>query len=356
MQIICLHVGAYDLQLFRIRNIMMARSDTMNPLRGIHHVTAITSSAEKIYQFFTYVLGLRLVKKTINQDDIQTYHLFFADDRGNAGTDMTFFDFPGSVKGHKGRDELAITGFRVPDDAAIEYWKRRFEKYNVNHQEIQTLFSRKMLFFTDFDGQEYALVSDENNQGISSGTPWQKGPIPLEFSITGLGPMFVRVSDPNTFGKILSDLLFMTQKETEGNYTRFDMGDGGNGGMMITIADANSRLASQGFGSIHHVAFRVASRDELNEWISYLTKIRAPHSGFVDRFYFQSLYTRLYRPVLFEFATEGPGFIDDEESYETLGETLALPPKFRSQRAKIESLVRHIDTKRSHLTFEKEYL
>lgn len=328
----------------------------MNPLRGIHHVTAITSSAEKIYQFFTYILGLRLVKKTINQDDIQTYHLFFADDRGSAGTDMTFFDFPGSVQGRKGRDELAITGFRVPNDEAIRYWVKRFDKYHVNHQGIQTLFSRQMLFFTDFDGQEYALVSDEHNQGIPSGTPWQKGPIPLEYAITGLGPMFVRVADELTFGTILTNLLFMTKKESQGPYTRFDMGEGGNGGMMIIIADPSSKLAMQGFGSIHHVAFRVASKQELNEWIAYLTKIKAPHSGFVDRFYFQSLYTRLYRPVLFEFATEGPGFIDDEESYDILGETLALPPKFRSQRAQIESLVRHIDTKRSHLTFEKEYL
>src|SRR5699024_7928190 len=134
----------------------------MNGLKGIHHVSAITSSAEKNYEFFTYVLGMRLVKKTVNQDDIQTYHLFFADDTGNPGTDMTFFDFPGVPKVKHGTNEIAVTSFRVPSDAALDYWMKRFDRLDVEHEGIQNQFDRKVLPFADFDDQQYQLISDEN--------------------------------------------------------------------------------------------------------------------------------------------------------------------------------------------------
>src|SRR6476619_5041867 len=127
----------------------------MNHLEGVHHVTAITSNAEKIYDFFTNVLGLRLVKKTVNQDDIQTYHLFFADDAGNPGTDMTFFDFPGIQKGVHGTNEISKTSFRVPSDDALAYWVKRFDKFNVKHKGIQEQFGKKVLPFVDFDDQHY---------------------------------------------------------------------------------------------------------------------------------------------------------------------------------------------------------
>lgn len=116
----------------------------MNELKGIHHVTAITSSAEKNYEFFTYVLGMRLVKKTVNQDDIQTYHLFFADDKGSAGTDMTFFDFPGIPKGSHGTNEIFKTSFRVPNNEALQYWEKRFNRLGVHHGGIQELFGKKL--------------------------------------------------------------------------------------------------------------------------------------------------------------------------------------------------------------------
>src|SRR5690625_1619884 len=132
----------------------------MNELKGIHHVTAITSSADKIYEFFTNVLGLRLVKKTVNQDDIQTYHLFFADDKGSPGTDMTFFDFPGIPKGVHGTDEIARTSFRVPTDEALEYWVKRFDRLDVKNKGIGEQFGKKVLPFEDMDGQLYQLISD----------------------------------------------------------------------------------------------------------------------------------------------------------------------------------------------------
>ena len=328
----------------------------MLALNGIHHVTAITSSAEKIYEFFTYVLGMRLVKKTVNQDDIDTYHLFFADDEGNPGTDMTFFDFQGTPKGKKGTNEITRTGLRVPSDEALEYWKKRFIKYHVTFDNIKEEFGRKVLYFQDFDEQDYALVSDQLDQGIKSGVPWKKGPVPNEFAITGLGPIYLTVHDLEVMDTVLSDHMFMRKVSTENVSVLYEMGEGGNGARVIVNEDQEKTSSVQGYGSIHHVAFRIQDKEALEQWIKHLNTIRAPHSGYVDRFYFKSLYTRLYRGVLFEFATEGPGFIDDEEDYEILGETLALPPKYRNRREYIEKVVRPIDTVRSTKKFEKEYL
>jgi glyoxalase family protein len=328
----------------------------MNDLKGIHHVTAITSDAKKIYEFFTYTLGLRLVKKTVNQDDIQTYHLFFADDKGSPGTDMTFFDFKGVSKGKEGTNSISRTSFRVPNDLALDYWLKRFDMYDVKHQDIQTLFGRKVIYFEDFDGQKYALFSDEDVEGISSGTPWQKGPVPNEYAITGLGPIFLNTSDINYMTQVLVDMLYMKKIQNQDTLTLFEMGEGGNGASVIVKNTKDMDYGTQGYGSIHHVAFRIENLDELYEWVDHLDQLGARHSGYVDRFYFKSLYTRLHPGILFEFATEGPGFIDDEEDYETLGETLALPPRFRNQRDYVERVVKPIDTKRSDKTFEKEYI
>lgn len=328
----------------------------MEKLLGIHHVTAITSSAEAIYEFFTNILGLRLVKKTVNQDDINTYHLFFADDKGSPGTDMTFFDFQGIPKKVKGVNEISRTGFRVPNDEALEYWVKRFNKYNVKNEGIRELFGKKVLYFEDFDEQLYALFSDENNVGVASGTPWLKGPVPNEYGITGLGSIFFRINDLDRMDEVLVNGMFMRQVKNEGNLYLYEMGEGGNGASVILEVDDDYTRGSQGYGSVHHVAFRVNDEEVLNDWIKYVGKLGLPHSGFVDRFYFKSLYTRMYPGILFEFATDGPGFIDDEEGYEILGEKLALPPKFRGKRDYIEKIVRPIDTVRSTKVFEKEYL
>lgn len=326
----------------------------MNALLGVHHVTAMTSSAEKIYDFFTNVLGLRLVKKTVNQDDIQTYHLFFADDVGSPGTDMTFFDFPGSSKAIRGTNEIAKTSFRVPNDQALDYWVKRLNHYDVKHEPIKTLFGIKMLEFRDFDDQEYVLISDETDQCVKPGIPWEKGPVPLHAAIYGLGPVFFRVSNKDLMNHVLTHKLTFEKTDEEGRFTRYQTSLGGNGGSVIVEHRDDLPPARQGFGGIHHVAFGVHDETDIHTWIKHLNQLGAVHSGYVDRFYFKSLYTRLYPGILFEFATEGPGFIDDEEPYETLGEILALPPRFRNQRERIEKLVRPIDTKRSDKVYLKE--
>ncbi|MCI2256531.1 ring-cleaving dioxygenase [Domibacillus sp. PGB-M46] len=326
----------------------------MNHLKGIHHVTAITSSAEKNYEFFTYVLGMRLVKKTVNQDDIQTYHLFFADDKGSPGTDMTFFDFPGIPKGVHGTNEISKTSFRVPTDAALDYWVKRFDRLNVKHTGIKEQFGKQTLSFVDFDDQHYQLVSDEHNKGVASGTPWQKGPIPLEFAITGLGPLFVRIADFKYFKQMMEQVLLFKEIATEGSLHLFEVGEGGNGAQVIVEHNTVLPQARQGYGTVHHAAFRVEDRAVLDEWTDRLESFGFQTSGYVDRYFFESLYSRVAPQILFEFATDGPGFMGDEP-YETVGEKLSLPPFLEAKREQIEKLVRPIDTVRSTIEFQKEY-
>mgnify|MGYP001943818184 CR=1 FL=1 len=328
--------------------------NNMNSLKGVHHVTAITSSAEKIYDFFTYVLGMRLVKKSVNQDDIKTYHLFFADDIGSPGTDMTFFDFPGIEKGMHGTDEIVRTGFRVPSDAALDYWEKRFDRLQVKHNGIKEQFGKKTISFVDFDDQHYQLVSDERNRGVEGGTPWKDGPIPLEYAITGLGPIFIRVSDLEKFRAKLEQILEFKEIDQESSYHLFEVGEGGNGAQVIVEENATLPKSRQGYGTIHHVAFRVEDKSELEQWRKRLRFFRIASSGYVERYYFGSLYSRVAPQILFELATDGPGFMVDEP-YETLGEQLALPPFLEPNREEIERIVRPIDTIRSTKEMEKEW-
>lgn len=325
----------------------------MKELTGIHHVTAITSSAEKIYAYFTHVLGLRLVKKTVNQDDIQTYHLFFADDKGSAGTDMTFFDFPNIPKGVHGNDEISRTSFRVPTDEALEYWVKRFDRLSVEHSGITEQFGKKVIRFVDFDDQQYQLISDEKNKGVASGTPWKNGPVPLEYAITGLGPIFLTYSDFDYIKAVLEQVYGMREIAAEDVTHLFEMGEGGNGAQVIVEVNKVASPHREGFGTVHHVAFRVDDKKAIDDWLAHYQGIQIPNSGFVDRFYFKSLYARITRGILVELATDGPGFMEDEP-YETLGEKISLPPFLEGQRESIESQVRHIDTVRSTKTFEKE--
>ncbi|MFE3974381.1 MULTISPECIES: ring-cleaving dioxygenase [unclassified Peribacillus] len=325
----------------------------MNGLKGIHHVTAITSSAEKNYEFFTNILGMRLVKKTVNQDDIQTYHLFFADDVGGPGTDMTFFDFPGIPKGVHGTNEISKTSFRVPNDAALDYWVKRFDRLEVGNKGIQEQFGKKIISFVDFDDQQYQLISDENNEGIAAGIPWQKGPIPLEYAITGLGPIFIRIANFEYFKEMMEKVLLFKEIDTEGSFHLFEVGEGGNGAQVIVEHNSILPQARQGFGTVHHTAFRVEDRSVLEEWIKRMESFQFHTSGYVDRHFFESLYVRVAPQILFEFATDGPGFMGDEP-YETLGEKLSLPPFLEPKRDQIEKLVRPIDTVRSTKEFIKE--
>ncbi|MCR4252970.1 VOC family protein [Streptococcus uberis] len=317
---------------------------TTTELLGIHHVTAMTHDIEKNYHFFTEVLGMRLVKKTVNQDDIHTYHTFFADDQGNAGTDMTFFDFPNNPKGIRGTNAITRIGFRVPNDAALDYYLKRFEAFGVKNDGIIDLFGHKALPFEEEDGQRYQLVSDEHNKGVRAGTPWQEGPVPTDKAIYGLGPIEITVSYYDDFKVYLMQVYAMRVLETGEDYTILEVGEGGHGGQVILRRDETSRQAMQGYGEVHHVSFRVKDSNAIKTWADKYESLGIMSSGLVDRFYFEALYSRVGH-ILIEISTDGPGFATDEP-YETLGETLSLPPFLEAKRHIIEEMIRPFDTKR----------
>lgn len=312
-------------------------------LKGIHHVTAITSSAANIYRFFTDILGLRLIKKTVNQDDIQTYHLYFTDDFGSPGTDMTFFDFPGIPKGTKGTNTISRTAFRVKNDDALAYWEERFTKHSITHGGIQERFGKHYLEFEDFDNQRYQLISDENNTGVAAGIPWKKADVPAEHALIGLGPVFVTVQNLVHMKGVLEDVLGFRETAVEGSFHLFEVGEGGNGASLIIEHRDDLPIASEGYGNVHHLALRTVDREALEYWIQRINQLEFPNSGFVERFYFQSEYFRPAPNLLFELATDGPGFLEDE-TYEAAGEKLSLPPFLEAKREEIENSVRPFDT------------
>lgn len=316
-----------------------------NQLLGIHHVTAMTDDAERNYKFFTEILGMRLVKKSINQDDIYTYHTFFADDVGSAGTDMTFFDFPDIPKGKAGTNSITRPSFRVPDDAALEYYAQRFDEFDVKHEEIQELFGKKVLPFEEPDGQVYQLVSDENNYGVEPGIPWKQGPVPEDKAIYGLGPIEITVSYFEDFKRVLEQIYGMKPVIEEDDVALLDVGEGGNGGQVILRKDTEGPEARQGYGEVHHVSFRVKDHDAIAEWLEKYKQTNIPNSGLVDRFYFEALYARIGH-ILLEVSTDGPGFMGDEP-YDELGENLSLPPFLEEKREYIESEIRPFDTRRN---------
>jgi glyoxalase family protein len=323
----------------------------LKPLKGQHHVSAITANAKRNYEFYTKTLGLRLVKKSINQDDTSVYHLFYADERGNPGTDLTFFEIPHAGNTYKGTNSISLTALRVSGDNGLNYWKNRFEESGVDHDGISYHTGRASLGFRDFEGQRLMLVSDEKNVGVSGGKPWEKSPVPAQYGIIGLGPVSLTVARGEVTAKILTDVLgFRETRSYPGHESGqpdirvFETGEGGTGAEVHLEERNDLPQERPGRGSVHHVAFRVEDEKELRNWVDWITKTRLPNSGFVERYYFRSLYFREPNGILFELATDGPGF-ETDENFESLGQNLSLPPYFESQRESIEAKLKPLDTK-----------
>lgn len=325
-----------------------------NKLIGLHHITAITSSSPKMFKFMTEVLGLHLIKKTVNQDDVRTYHLYFTDDQGTAGTDLTFFDFPGLFQGTKGKNSITKIGFRVPSDASLEYWAQRFDKFDIEHDEISEEFGAKILNFYDFDHERYQLVSDEHNEGIAGGTPYRYSPVDPEHAIVGLGTSEIQVDYLEDMDWVLTEVMGMKKIASEGSRHLYELSGKGHGAQII-IQEVSSEMNDevQAYGTVHHIAFATEDEESLKFWIDRIASFRLPHSGFVDRFYFKSEYFRPGRGVLFEIATNGPGFLVDE-TFEEAGIHLELPPFLEDQREDIEAHLVPFNTDEKGKNFNKD--
>lgn len=320
-------------------------------IKGIHHISAFTASAEKNVHFYTEILGLRIVKKTVNQDNDGMYHLFYGDEVGSAGTEVTFFEIDHAGANRDGNNSISTVSLRVPNDEALRYFKERFEKYDVPHEEITQRGSRLSLFFKDFEGSRLLLVSEKNDAPVpmsKMGQPWTKV-IPEAYAIRGLGPVYLTLDNIETTQRVLTEIMGFRQT---GHYTSFvpdqpdilvlESGEGG-AGTEIHIEERHDLPKERlGRGGVHHVAFRVENEAEIIEWSAKLSEAGFKNSGLVDRYYFQSLYFREPNGILFEIATDGPGFTTDE-TLEQLGHSLALPPFLEPRRAAIEAKLKPLD-------------
>jgi glyoxalase family protein len=322
-------------------------------LKGIHHVSALTAKAPENYRFYTEVMGLRLIKKTVNQDDTSVYHLFYGDERGNPGTELTFFEIPMAGRNHEGNNSISAISLRVRNDKALTYWENRLNEYGILTEGIKDRAGRKTLAFRDKEGQRLILVSDENNIGVAGGEPWSKSTTLPEHSIIGLGPVRLTVPMAEPTIEVLTKLLGFRKKGTyesevagQTEIIVLETGEGGSGAEIHVEERTDLPQERLGRGGVHHVAFRVDNEYELRQWIEKVSTSRFPNSGFVDRFYFKSLYFREPNRILFELATDGPGF-DTDEDLEHLGESLALPPFLEPHRNEIEAKLKPLDTKHS---------
>ncbi|WP_404451787.1 ring-cleaving dioxygenase [Virgibacillus necropolis] len=323
-------------------------------LKGIHHVSAITANAKENYHFYTEILGMRLVKKSINQDDTSVYHLFYADEVGNPGTDLTFFEIPNAGTTYQGTSSISGTSLRVPNDAALAYWQDRLNEYKVDHDGVTKQGERNVIYFRDPEGQRLTLISDETNTGVKGGKVWERSSVPVDKGIVGLGPVKLTVQNAAPTITILTKVLTFKQV---GSYPSpvngqedilvFATGEGGTGAEVHVEVRTDLPRERPGRGSVHHVSFRVDNLEELEQWRDRLEEFRLPNSGLVERFYFKALYFREPNGILFELSTDGPGFATDED-IEFLGESLALPPFFEDQREQIEARLKPLNTETSH--------
>ena len=307
-------------------------------LTGIHHLTAISARPRENVGFYTGLLGMRLVKKTVNQDNVSAYHLFYADGKANPGTDLTFFDFPAAPEG-RGTNAISRTGLRVAGEKTLGYWRDRLRQAGAVARDIVEVDGRLTLPFEDGEGQRLVLVDDG---GTGSADPWEKSPVPAQHQIRGLGPIVLNVHDRSRTDAVLTAVMNMRKvrdyaaPDAPAQVHVYAMGEGGPAAELHVIEGKDLPMARQGAGGVHHVAFRTPDNAQYQAWARRLNELGVPNSGEVDRFYFRSLYFREPNGILFEIATDGPGFATDEPM-ETLGEKLALPPFLEPRRAAIEA-------------------
>ena len=304
---------------------------------GIHHLTAVSADIRENYRFYTQVLGMRLVKRSVNQDDVSAYHLFYADAAGSPGTDLTFFDWA-MAREQRGTHSITRTHLRVNGAVSLNYWATRLTEQGVAHGDITTRDGRAVLDFEDNEGQRLALIDDGGAGDVAK--PWSGSPVPAEHQIRGLGPIVMSVPDIRRTHPVLTQVMYLRevrqyQAEPDAHTVHvYEMGEGGPHAELHVAVQPNLPFATLGAGGVHHVAFRTPDEEQYHAWAARLTEMGIRSSGEVDRYYFRSLYFREPNGILFEIATDGPGFAVDENP-ETLGNEVALPPFLEPRRAQI---------------------
>lgn len=313
-------------------------------LTGIHHLTAVSAQIRDNHRFYTQTLGMRLVKRSVNQDDVSAYHLFYADAKGSPGTDLTFFDWPVGRE-RRGTRGITRTHLRVAGPAALDWWAAQLPERGVSVAEVVERDGRLVLDLEDPEGQRLTLLGDS---GVGDAFPWERSPVPAEHQIRGLGPVMLSVPVLQPTHDILEKVLNMravreyshpdSAKHTVHVY---EMGPGGAAAELHVAVQPDLPVSRPGAGGVHHVALRSPDQD-YEAWAERLNMLGVPNSGEVDRYWFRSLYFREPNGILFEIASDGPGFSVDEDPA-TLGEKIVLAPFLEPRRAEIVANLKPID-------------
>lgn len=304
-----------------------------NTINGIHHVTAIARNAQRNFDFYTGVLGLRLVKKTVNFDDPGTYHFYFGNESGDPGTILTFFPWEHIKRGQRGAGQVTETSFSVPS-GSFDYWMARFEASNTIYNKPSHRLGEDYLVFLDPDGLKLELVAND----VDFRQPYLGGGIPAEKAIRGFHGVTLTVNDERGTARLLTEIFDFSATKSSGNRYRFEAGRGAAGDSIDLVVLPHENRGIVAGGSVHHLAFRVPDYDIQMALREELATAGYAITGQIDRQYFKSLYFREDAGVLFEIATDIPGFMTDE-SQDALGHSLMLPPQYENRRAEIETLL-----------------
>ncbi|MNZ87272.1 putative ring-cleaving dioxygenase MhqA [compost metagenome] len=305
----------------------------MNTISGHHHISMLTKSADNNNRFYREILGLRRVKLTVNQDDPSMYHLFYGDKTGSPGTELSFFEMPLVGRTYRGTNAITKIGLLVPTEESLHYWQQRFDQYNVKHEGISTYAGRPALAFEDEDELRMVLLVSHGEK-VTHWETFEGSVVPIEHQIQGMGTVEMTVRNLDKMARTLTELFgytIVSQSETEALFQSVE----GEVFGEILVKQQDGPSEKPGRGSIHHLAIRVRNVEELAYWEAQVRQRGFHTSGIVDRFYFQSLYFRESNGILFEIATDGPGFLRDGDE-ETLGEQLDLPDFLEPRRAEIE--------------------
>lgn len=311
----------------------------MYTIPGHHHISMITKNASQNNHFYKDILGLRRVKMTVNQDEPSMYHLFYGDKTGSPGTELSFFEIPVVGRTHRGTNAITRIGLLVPSEDSLTYWKSRFEKFGVLHDEITTYANRPALPFEDSEGLRMVLLVSKGGK-VEHWKTWEKSIVPVEHQIQGMGSVEITVRKLDKLARTLTEVFGYTEVSRTEEEMIFQSVKGEVFGEIV-VKYLDGPAEKPGRGSIHHLAIRVKDEEELAHWDEQVRARGFHSSGVVDRFYFKSLYFRKSNGILFEIATDGPGFTIDGD-IETLGEKLDLPPFLESRRREIEEKLQPI--------------
>jgi glyoxalase family protein len=305
---------------------------------GLHHVTAIASDPQQNYDFYAGFLGLRLIKKTVNFDDPGTYHFYFGDERGSPGTIMTFFPWPGASRGRIGAGQTTVTSFAIPT-GALPFWNDRAKSFNIEASAVAPRFGQKALLLSDPDGLQIELIE---SAGVSQ-SAWSGNGVPAEAAITHFHSVTLAEEGFERTARLLQETMGFSAGPHENNRFRFIAEGAGPASIVDLLCIPDGRRGLQGAGTVHHIAFRVADDAEQAQWRGRIAEAGLNVTPVMDRNYFRSIYFREPGGVLFEIATDTPGFTIDEP-LGALGTTLRLPEWYEPERAKIEAVLPKLKT------------